>query len=53
MTYREWWAARRFLFDERFGTLLRQSERQARIEEERTAAAYRRSVAHLKAQQEP
>ena len=51
MTYREWWAARRFLFDERFGPLIRQAEREARAEEERTAAAYRRSVAQLKAQE--
>ena len=50
MTYREWWAARWFLFDERFGPLIRRAEQERRIEEERIASQYRKSVAALKAQ---
>ena len=53
MTYREWWVARWFLFDERFGSLIRRAEQEERIEEERMASAYRRSVAALKAQGNP
>ena len=50
MTYREWWTARRFLFDERFGPLIRHADREERLEEERIASQYRKSVAALKAQ---
>ena len=50
MTYYEWWIARWFLFDERFGSLIRQAQREERIEEERIASQYRKSVAMLKAQ---
>ena len=50
MTYYEWWVARWFLFDERFGPLIRQAEHQERVEEERLASQYRKSVAALKAQ---
>ena len=50
MTYYEWWVARWFLFDERFGPLIRQAEDQERVEEERLASQYRKSVAALKAQ---
>lgn len=53
MTFRRWWVVRQFLFDERFGSLIRQSERAARQEEEILAAKYRRSVAQLRAAQEP
>lgn len=53
MTYREWWNARRFLFDERFGPLLRQADNAAKAEQERMSAAYRKSVAILKAQGSP
>jgi hypothetical protein len=53
VTYAEWWNARRFLFDERFGPLLRQAENEAKAEEERMAAAYRKSVSVLKAQGSP
>lgn len=55
MTYRAWWAARRFLFEEHYGILIRQAEREQRAEEARVAAHYERSVAVLRArqQQEP
>lgn len=53
MTYRRWWVVRQFLFDERFGSLIRQAELEQRAEEERLAAQYRRSVSHLRAVQEP
>lgn len=48
MTYRRLWTARWFLFDEKFGPLIRAAEREARQKEERQAAEYARSVALLK-----
>lgn len=45
-------AARRLLFEERYGIHLRAAEREHRAEEARIAAQYRRSVAALKQRQE-
>ena len=50
MTFRRWWTARLFLFDEKFGPLIRAAEREARQAEAKQAADYARSVAMLKAQ---
>ncbi len=49
MTYRAWWTARLFLFDEKFGPLIRAAELEERQQEARRASDYARSVAILKA----
>lgn len=48
MTYRAWWAARRLLFEERFGSLMRQHEREERAKEAKQVSDYLRSVEFLK-----
>ena len=54
MTYRAWWAARRLLFEERFGVLIREDEQRRRAKDAQLAADYERTVAILqKRQQEP
>lgn len=52
MTWREWVAARRLLYEEHLGWHLRAKEREQAAKEEREAEAYRRSVQRLKRQQE-
>ena len=52
MTYRAWWAARWLLWEEQFGTLIRQAQREERYRESDLASKYQRSVALLKARQE-
>lgn len=48
MTYRAWWAARWFLFDEKFGPSIRAAELEARQQEAKLTADYARSVALLR-----
>lgn len=48
MTYRAWWTARWFLFEEKFGPLIRAAEREERQKEAALASAYARSVSLLK-----
>jgi hypothetical protein len=51
MTYRAWWAARRLLYEERFGSLVRADEQQQRAREAKLRADYLRSIEYLKKQQ--
>ena len=48
MTYRAWWAARRLLFEERFGVLVREHEREERAREAKQVSDYHRSIELLK-----
>ena len=52
MTFRRWWTARWFLFDEKFGPLIRAGEREEQMRAARQSADYARSVAMLKAQRD-
>lgn len=56
MTWTDWCAARRYLYEERLGTHLRETEQAAErkrlLDEARTAAAYQRGVAEMKKRQQ-
>jgi hypothetical protein len=51
MTYRAWWNAREFMFEERFGLLIREAELKIKAQETQLAEQYRKSVAALKSQE--
>lgn len=48
MTFRAYWAARTFLFEERFGPRIRAAENASREEEAKLAERYRRTVAAMR-----
>lgn len=50
--FREWWMARRYLFDREYGVLLRQAEHEERRREADLSRRYDESVTFLKQQQQ-
>ena len=52
MSFRRHWAARTFLWEERFGLAIRQAERDEKAQQAQLASDYERTVALLKKRQE-
>lgn len=51
MTFRAYWAARRLLYEEKWGVRIRQAETAEREEAERLSARYRKTVAALRGEE--
>lgn len=52
MSFRRYWAARAYLFEMRFGVVIRESERDAAARDAKLHSDYERTVAILKKRQE-